>query len=321
MRLFQRGIRFLGILLLGGVGSASAAPLVFQPDWFGNAQFAGFFWASAEGYYADEGLEIEFERFEFGRDFLGAVESGEATFGTSEGYILLQAMAEGADLVAIGAVLQESPAGYIYLQSSGIEEPADMRGKRVGVHAYADGLLPFFVEEAGLPADSVEAVPVRHAIERLLDGTVDLHQGYAIDEMLRLQRMTDEPVDLLLFSELGLPMYAMVIYTSRQFAEAHPEQVQAFLRASRRGWVDAMHAPAKAASIVNGPFADERVDAAMTEAQAEALQPFVLGDGSSDVLGISKSRWTTMHRIFLESGMIQNPVDLETFLWAPVLAP
>lgn len=292
----------------------------FQPDWFPNAQFSGFFWAEMDGLYDRAGLDMTFETFDFGNDFLGAVASGEAAFGTAEAYILMDAIAAGAPLVAIGAVLQESPAGYIYLADGPISGPADMAGRRVGVHAYAEGLLPFFAAQAGLAPEKVTAVKVQHGIEALLEGRVDLHQGYATDEMLRLQGMTERPVDILLFERMGLPMYSMVIYTSRAFLDTHPEVVDAFLTASAEGWARAMHSPEVAALIVNERFPSDDVDDAMVARQARALSRFVIPE-AGPILSMTQKKWAAMQRAYLSSGMLAQPVDLTRMLYLDHGAP
>jgi ABC-type nitrate/sulfonate/bicarbonate transport system substrate-binding protein len=287
--------------------------VTLQADWFANAQFAGFFWADVGGIYSEHGLDFEFSPFEYGTDFIGDVGSGKVTFGTAEAYILMDAVANGADLVALGAVLGKSPAGYIYLKESGIESAADLLGKRVGIHAYTDELFKFFVAEAGLPEGSVEPVKVQHKIEILLDGSVDLHQGYAIDEMLRLQSMTDKPVDTLLFEDLGMPMYSMVIYSSRKFVEENPEVAKAFVAASAIGWERALAAPEIAALIVNGPYASDEVENAMVASQAKALKPFVMPEGHR-TLSMTKAKWAAMQKNYLETGMIKEAIDLDKFL-------
>ena len=288
--------------------------IVFQPDWFPNGQFSGFFWAERAGLYDDVGIDISFNRFDFGTDFLGMVEQGEAAVGTAEAYILMDAVSKGKELVALGAVLGESPAGYIYMKDSGISGASDISGKTVGVHAYADALLPFFVQHAGLNPESVTAKRVEHHIEILLDGTVDLHQGYAIDEMIQLQRKTDRELGILLFEELGMPMYSMVIYSSREFIEAHPEWVDRFLKASAEGWEQAVNAPGVSELIVNGPYGDERVDDSIIAEQVRALKPFVMRDGRA-LLSMTRAKWEAMQQAYLESGMIEKPVDLDRMLY------
>ncbi|MEM1436770.1 MAG: ABC transporter substrate-binding protein [Pseudomonadota bacterium] len=286
----------------------------FRPDWFPNAQFSGFFWAQVDGLYAEQGLDVTFDEFEFGSDFLGAVATGKAAFGTAEAYILIDAIAAGAPLVAIGAVLAKSPAGYIYLADGTIEGPADLRGKRIGVHNYAERLLPFFAAQAGLAADAVEGVAVQHDMKTLLAGELDLHQGYATDELLQLAAMTDRPVDILLFEQLGLPMYSMVIYTSRATLDRHPEWVDGFLAASAEGWRRAMQSPRIAGTVVNHDYPSDAVDDAMVADQAAALARFVIPD-QGPLLSMSKAKWAAMQAAFLDSGMIDQAVDLDRVIY------
>lgn len=294
-------------------------PAVFEPDWFPNGQFAGFFWANEKGLYAEAGLEVTIRKFAFGNDGMGAVARGESAFGTGEAYILMQAMAKGEPLVVLGAVLQQSPAGYIHLASVEVHSAADLAGKRVGVHAYAEGLLPYFLKNAGLPPDAATAVPVHHHIEALLEGSLDLHQGYAIDEMIRLQAMTEQPVEIAFFEDLGLPMYSMLLYTSRDFLEQHPEKVKAFLEASAKGWIAALDDPETAAQIINGPFADERVDDAIIPAQVAALRPFVLPK-NRPIFSLQKEKWDAMQEALRASGQIEKTVPFEDAVYPAAVA-
>jgi ABC-type nitrate/sulfonate/bicarbonate transport system substrate-binding protein len=306
-------------LSLGSVANAAATEarsVTFQPDWFANGQFAGFFVAQQDGLYAEAGLDVAIESFDFGTDFIGRVAGGGPVIGTAEAYILVDQIAAGEPLVAIGAVLGQSPAGYIHLADTGIRGPADLAGKRVGVHNYAEALLPFFLKQAGLAADAAEGVVVKHDVSMLLNGTVDLHQGYAIDEMLRLQQMTERPVDILLFDELGLPMVSMVLYTNRSFLEEQPETVRAFLQASIRGWKRAVEQPGRTATLITEAFPDPEVDPAILPAQIEALRSFVFMPGR-EPLSLAVDRWSAMQAAFLEAGMIDRTVASETSVLVP----
>jgi len=300
-------------LMMPLVALAETFKIHFQPDWFPNSQFAGFVWAQEAGYYAEAGLDVEIGTFDFATDFIGKVASGEPAIGTIEAYMLLDQVGKGQPLVALGALLAQSPAGYIYLADSGIAEPADLAGKKVGVHNYAEKLLRFFVEEAGLPAGAAEMVMAKHHVEWLLEGKVDLHQGYAIDEMLRLEAMTERPVDILLFEDLGLPLYSMVLYTSQAFYEAHPEQVAAFLAATKRGWMAALDEPEKVASLMAETCAHPEVPDALRAPHLRKMEVFIRPEGH-EMLSMSRARWEAMHAAFLRSGMISTPVDFEALL-------
>lgn len=144
--------------------------------------------------------------------------------------------------------------------------------------------------------------------------TVDLHQGDAIDEMIQLQRKTDRQLGILLFEELGMPMHSMVIYSSRAFAETHREWVDRFMKASAEGGARSVNAAHISALIVNGPYADEWVDDSIIAEQIYALKPFVMIDGR-EPLTMTRAKWAAMQKAYLESGMIEKPVDLDKMLY------
>ncbi|MGJ3241908.1 MAG: ABC transporter substrate-binding protein [Opitutales bacterium] len=310
------GVLAIGLNPLPASGD-QRQPVTFQPDWFPNGQFAGFFLAEADGLYADAGLDVTIASFDFGTDFIRQVAEGGPVIGTAEAYILIDRIAAGEPLVAIGAVLGQSPAGYIYLADSGIEQPADLAGKRVGVHNYAEELLPYFLNQAGLVEDAAEGVIVKHDVSLLLDGQVDLHQGYAIDEMLRLRKQTDRPVDILLFEELGLPMLSMVIYTNRTFLKDHPDQVRAFLDSSRTGWRRAVDEPERTAALITGYHAHPEVDPSLLPEQIRALHAFVFMAGR-EPLSLAGDRWEAMQAAFLKAGMIKSEVPARDSIWQDV---
>ena len=288
-------------------------PIHFQPDWFANGQFAGFYSAVDEGFYAEAGLDVEIGTFAFGSPFIENVATNKAQFGTIEGYILMNAIAKGQPLVALGAVLQTSPGGYIFLKELGIQTGADLAGKRVGIHAYAEELLPYFIKAAGVDPSTVTAVPVKNDIEKLLSGEIDLLQGYAIDEYLQVKRQTSEEVGFLTFEELGLPMYSMVLYTSRDFADEHTEVVEKFMTATARGWEFALEHPVEAASTLIEAQGESHQPQTELVEQIKAMRPFVK-PGGRGILKTNKARWEIMNKRFLEVGLIDKIVEIERLL-------
>jgi ABC-type nitrate/sulfonate/bicarbonate transport system substrate-binding protein len=312
---FIRALMFLLVLISSTVNpilNAGSTSLSFQADWINNGQFAGFFWAIEEGLYEEAGLDLEFDKFEFGGGFMERVINGEAQFGTAESYILIDALNKGAPLVVLGAVFHQSPAGYIYLKETDIDSPKDLNGKRVGVHAYADSILPYFIKHNELDADSIESIKVGHDMQVLLDGEVDLHQGYAIDEFIRIQNSTTRQVDIISFETLGLPMYAMLIYTTRSFAEEHPEQVRAFLKASQEGWVAALAHPEKTQVLIGEEFPDERVDTTIIADQIRAMRPYMTQQ-PTPLLSLSYERWEAMLKALARCGLIESGHSSESF--------
>ena len=286
----------------------------FQPDWFPNGQFAGFYSAIQQEMYAEDGLDVEIDSFAFGSKFMENVASNRAQFGTIEAYILMNAISAGQPLIALGAVLKSSPGGYVFLEKSNIRSGVDLQGKRVGIHAYAEELLPYFIKKAQIDSKSVTSIVVKNDIEKLLSGEIDLLQGYAIDEYLQVKRASDQAVGFITFEELGLPMYSMILYTNRAFSNKSPEVVEKFMKASAKGWEFALNNPKSAATTLSQLHGNSTSTVSELEEQIIAIKPFV-APPSQEVLRTDRRRWETMNERFLEAGLIDVKIDLDAILW------
>ena len=124
----------------GGTGAAttSAEPqeldkVTLQLKWVTQAQFAGYYAALEEGYYEDEGLDVELKPG--GPDITPeqVVASGQAEFGIDWLPALLAARDQGGDLVNIAQVFARSGMTELTWKDSGITDVAGMKGKKVGV--------------------------------------------------------------------------------------------------------------------------------------------------------------------------------------------
>lgn len=90
-----------------------ATPISFQLDWVKDSGFAGFFVADAENYYADAGLDVSFLDGGDVSSTAAVIAGGGAQIGiVSNMSRLIDAVGTGADLVAVGAIYQQSPVSY-----------------------------------------------------------------------------------------------------------------------------------------------------------------------------------------------------------------
>ena len=285
------------LLALGSFSLATAekAPthVIFYPDWFPSAQFAGIYVAGDQGYYADADLEVELRPFAYGQNATRnlAAEPATCTLGTIEGYILLQHLDRGDDLVAYRPMLRESPAGVMSFARSGIASAADFAHRPVGVHAYADRLFEWFAARAGLNPSETQFLRVEDDVADLISGTVEAMQGYATEEYVEFQsRVTPEPTVFLSFAAMGFPSYSEIIYTTRAQHQRHHSTIAGFMAATRRGWQQVYaDPPAAAESVLKrlGPDADaEHVAAAIA-----ALKFYVLDETGEPLAPMTAARW------------------------------
>ncbi len=110
---------------------AQATNITLQLKWVPQAQFAGYYAAVKQGFYAKEGLNVTLKNG--GPDIIPeqVVASGQAQFGVDWLPSLLAARDKGTDLVNVAQVFARSGMTQLTWKSSGITTIADMKGKKV----------------------------------------------------------------------------------------------------------------------------------------------------------------------------------------------
>lgn len=127
---------------------------------------APFFIAQAEGYYEEEGLELEHIQFPGGLDTVRGIESGIG-LGTSSTIPVFIAAEKGMDVKIFGNIYTAASVDFIARPDSGVKSIEDVRGKKVAVSTPGSN-SSYFAErtlrEAGLePGKDVELISVGSA--------------------------------------------------------------------------------------------------------------------------------------------------------------
>ncbi len=301
------------------VGAMAGAPqkVALQLKWTHGFQFAGYYAAQQQGFYAAEGLEVAIQEGGPGRMPMPMVQGGEADFGVS-GMEVFQAYEQGEPLVALGVVFQHSPYVLISLKAAGIKRPKDLVGRRV-MFAGNQGMAEAFamLKAEGIAPSSVRIVTPPWDLEELLQGRVEVLSAYATDEPDTLRRRGAE-INFLRPTDYGVDFYGDLLFTTRAFAEAHPATVEAFRRASLRGWDYAMNHPeALIAAILKMPGVDHGPGSRQHLLfEAEQMKDLVL-PGLVEMGHMNPGRFRHMAEIYQQLGMIPAVSDPAAFLWSP----
>ena len=211
--------------------------IAFQLDWVKNSEFGGMFVADDAGYYAEEGLDVEFLSGGDVTSTAAVIAGGAAQIGiVSNMARLADAIGTGADLVAVGAVYQVSPAGLMTLPDLSIETAADLNGVRIGTDESGSADIDTLFKVNGLEPD-YELVRVGFDAAPLFEDQIDAYYAYVTNQPIPYQ-LQGIDVNTVTFAELGFASYAGLIVTTREFLEGNRDAVVGFIRATQRGWAD-----------------------------------------------------------------------------------
>ena len=311
--------RISAVLLLAIALCAACGPgeveqpldeVTVQLAWYHQAQFAGFYAADQQGYYAEEGLKVTLlPRPGPGTDVIAVVNRGTAEFGVTYGPGLVTARSQGLPVTAIATVYRRYPLVFITLAESGITRPHDFPGHTVRTLTPGGSAVVFraMMTRLDLDPDSVQQIDVGYDLSRFFAGAVDIWGAFITNEVL-IAREQGYQVNLILPDDYGIHLYGDTLFATEQLIDENPDLVQRFLRATLRGWRWAVENPEEA-----GPLAleyDPTLDAAHQVAMMEASVP--LAHTGEDQIGWMRAEvWQGTHDILLEQGLLAGPVDVD----------
>lgn len=214
--------------------------IAVQLNWKAESEHGGLYQAEADGLFvasdqkvklvpggpgAQIGVELALERCQF-------------AMANADDVVLLRA--EGIDIVAVMAAMQDNPRCVMVRADSGIESLKDLAGK-----TFQHGPRPFaeFMRSEGLLKD-VKEVPYQGSVAGMVADPNVIIQAYSSSEPL-LAREEGLDVDVLMVSELGFNPYSSVLVTSGKLIRENSQRVQKFVTATREGWRNYLTDPAK----------------------------------------------------------------------------
>lgn len=228
----------------------------FVLDWTPNTNHTGVYVALANGYYEEEGLEVEIiQPPEDGS--IAAVASGQAQFGVSFQENVGEAIAADAPapITAVATIIDHNTSGIISLRDKNIESFADLEGKTYATWGLPveQAILKYAVESQGGDFSKVKMVPHSgaDAVSLLQSGSVDAVWVYeAWDNVMA--DVADVDYNYIPFVEANsiLDYYTPVIISNNDFLKNDPDTAKAFMRATAKGYDFAIEKPSEAADIL-----------------------------------------------------------------------
>jgi len=303
-------------LLIFGCGKSQPpkAPdeVKLQLKWLHQAQFAGFYMAQEKGYYAKENIKITFLEGGQSVDIAGSVISGKADFGVVTPEYILINRSQGLPLTALAAIYRRSALVFAARDDSGIVRPADFKGKTVA-SAGKGGSMEFelqlraMMRKLKIDISKVNIVPYDPEYVRFYSGETDVTGAYYTGGIIKM-RKKGMKLNLIWPGDYGVNFYSDTIVTTDRLISENPDLVTRFLRATLKGWQDAIE-DYRQAVIVTLKYAHDQ-DSDIQAAMMEAMLPLV--HTGEDRIGWMKPEiWNEMYDTLLTQGLLEKPFDVD----------
>ena len=208
--------------------------------------------AQAEGYYADEGLDVTI--LEGAPDIVPqqVCVNGGAEFCTAWVPKALESNEAGAGLVNIAQIFQRSGTLEVSFKETGINSVADLGGKRVGVWDFGNEHEVFAaLRKAGFDPNNESDVTIviqPFDMSLLLQGEIDAAEAMIYNEYAMVLEQENpatgelyqpEDLNVINFNDEGTAMLQDAVWVTESWIgeEGNEDVAEKFLRATFKGWM------------------------------------------------------------------------------------
>jgi NitT/TauT family transport system substrate-binding protein len=278
-----------------------------QLSWVHQAEFAGFYAAEQQGYFAEEGLDVSFIEGGQEVDSIFPVVNGAAQFGVAQPADLILARASGSPVKSIAVIYRRSPIVFFALADSGISRPQDFIGKKIRSAVTVDQTLRAMMTKVGIGPEQYETVYLPSEIEQFASGEIPVWSGFVNVFTLEVQRAGYE-INIIYPDDYGIHFYGDVLFTTDDLIEGNPDLVLRFTRAALRGWTYAVENPDAAGSFVQkyNPDANAELE---TDRMIASIPIVNTGD---DYIGwMEPEIWQAMEKTLHEQSILTDSVEVE----------
>jgi len=315
-RVVLAAILLFGFCTFSSSSSYAAEKIALQLKWHHQFQFAGYYAAQSKGFYQQENLDVNI--VEGGGDVpaLTQVLSGAVQYGIGDSDILLS-RTNGKPVVAIASIFQHSPYVLMSLREKKINTPQDLIGKRIML-SNDQGATQFkaMMHKAGIGLEHVTLLPHTWNLQDLIKGNTDVVSAYATAEPVQLEAMGYHP-SILSNQDYGVDFYGDILFTSESEISAHPERVDAFLGATKKGWAYAFAHREEVAHLIAGMHgvSERGITYDMLLKEASIMEPYVLSD-VVEFGHMNIERWESIAKTMAVLKIIPENYNLAGFVYS-----
>jgi NitT/TauT family transport system substrate-binding protein len=332
MKHLQKMIAVAAVASMLPLGGASALDKIkLTMNWRADSAHLGFALAQKNGYYAAEGLDVILEEGRGSSVAAQLVATGQSELGYADAGAVLNVASKGAPIKIISTIWKAGQFGIVFLDSSGIKQPKDLIGKKIAV---APGtalvpLVPVFLRANGIAESDVEIVSAAQNanLGLLTSGGVDAVAETPENVVVPLAAKGIKASNMY-FYDRGVPLISLSLIAREDKIAANPGLYKRFIKATLKGWQEAMKNPEAAVDALKEVFPEAKKSKEALMKSAHYSFASVCPGGPGDKIGVTSAKsWEATYGVmttamkFPTSAPITNYYTLDLLPKEPFICP
>ena len=310
----------LGVFFLGGMLTASTAAQAqaqqeityLLPAPATLPAFGPWMLAQAKGYYAAEGLKVNFVAGRGGVDVAKQVGAGNAVIGGAIGDTPIIARGQGIPVKAVAVLGAGSMMQLVTHKDARIESPRELRGKTVTTLAYTDTTyyaLLGMLSKSGLTKNDVDIQAA---------GPAGVWQQFAAKKAVGMAAVPDWTAQVMemgvqvdiLPADVYFKSMAQAILASDETIQKNPQLIQKLVRATLKGMKDIMANPKEAAKAYVAHIPAHKGKEALMERTFEMYNKYVYA-GQKVPGTMDEARLAELQKFYVSNNIVPKEVALK----------
>jgi NitT/TauT family transport system substrate-binding protein len=290
-----------------GVNANAADKVTVQLKWLPQAQFAGYYVAQSKGYYKDAGLDVTIKPGGPDISPVQVIAGNQADVVVNWMPDALAAREAGVPLVNIAQVFNQSGLMLTCKKSSGVTSPKDFKGKTLGVW-YGGNEYPFlnWMAKLGYKDTDIKILKQGFNVDPLLQNQAACISTMIYNEYWQVVDAGIKESDLVTFfyEKEGVASLEDGLYVleSKLKDPAFVARMGKFLKATFKGWNDAVKNPGEAAKIVVAADMSGSASEKVQKRQMENVAKLITNAGTAKIGYLEPAAYERTVKVLLAAG-------------------
>jgi NitT/TauT family transport system substrate-binding protein len=215
---------------------AQLSKITFSPQWYPQAQFAGYYVALEKGFYKELGLDVRIIHPSSTTSAFDYLRKGQADLISSFLLDGIKERAKGLPLVNVGQFSQHSALMMVTKKKSGLDKIRDLNNKKLGIWSSGFQDVPDAFRKQN--NYNITFVPIMNTINLfLMDGVEALTVMYynEYDQIIN-SGINEDELNAFFFKDYGFDVPEDGLYCTEDLYKARKNDLAKFAKATLKGW-------------------------------------------------------------------------------------